>query len=284
MNTVTLPDGTPLPALGLGTWRMGESAGTRNDEVAAVRLAIEIGYRVFDTAEMYGEGGAEEVVGCALAQALRSGAATRDQLFVVSKVYPHNANRAGIAAACERSLKRLALDHIDLYLLHWPGPHPLHETVAGFEAMRAQGRIRHWGVSNFDTDDLRALGAAPGGERCAGNQVYYSLSARGAEFDLLPWQRAHLMPLMAYCPLDQGGLADSPVLHTVARRHGATPSQVALAWLMAQPGVMVIPKAVREAHLRENLAAADLRLTEADRAEIDRHFPAPRVKVALAMR
>lgn len=284
MNTVTLPDGTRLPAIGLGTWRLGESAGSRNEEVAAVRLAVEIGYRVIDTAEMYGEGGGETVVGRALAQALRSGAVTRDQLFVVSKVYPHNANRAGIAAACDRSLKRLALDHIDLYLLHWAGPHPLHETVAGFEAMRAQGRIRHWGVSNFDTDDLRALGAVPGGERCGGNQVYYSLSARGAEFDLLPWQRAHSMPLMAYCPLDQGGLVDSPVLHAVARRHGATASQVALTWLMAQPGVMVIPKAVREAHLRENLAAADLLLSPSDLDEIDRHFPAPRGKVALAMR
>lgn len=284
MNTITLPDGTSLPALGLGTWRLGESAASFNDEVAAVRLAIELGYRVIDTAEMYGEGGAEEVVGRALAQALRAGAVRREQLFVVSKVYPHNASRAGIAAACERSLKRLALDHIDLYLLHWPGPHPLRDTVAGFEAVHAQGRIRHWGVSNFDTGELHALRALPGGERCAANQVYYSLSARGAEFDLLPWQRAHAMPLMAYCPLDQGGLADSPVLRTVARRHDATPSQVALAWLMAQPGVMVIPKAVREAHLRENLAAADLHLTEADRVEIDRHFPAPRVKAALAMR
>lgn len=181
MNRVALPDGTPLPALGLGTCRLGESAATRDAEVAVVQLAIEIGYRVFDTAEMYGEGGAEEVLGRALVRALRSGAATRDQLFVVSKVYPHNASRAGVAAACERSLKRLALDHIDLYLLHWPGPHPLQDTVAGFEALRAQGRIRYWGVSNFDTDGLRALGTLPGGERCAGNQVYYSLSTRGPE-------------------------------------------------------------------------------------------------------
>jgi diketogulonate reductase-like aldo/keto reductase len=284
MNTVTLPDGTPLPALGLGTWRMGESARARDAEVAAVQLAVEIGYRVIDTAEMYGEGGAEEVVGRGLAQALRQGAVIRDQLFVVSKVYPHNADRAGIAAACERSLKRLALDHIDLYLLHWPGPHPLSETIAGFEALRARGRIRHWGVSNFDTDELRALAAVPGGERCAANQVYYSPSTRGVEFDLLPWQRARSMPLMAYCPLDQGGLADVPVLCEVARRRGATASQVALAWLMAQPGVMVIPKAVREAHLRENLAATDLVLTEADFAQIDRRFPAPRGKLALAMR
>ena len=284
MNTVTLPDGSVLPALGLGTWRMGESARSRAREIVAVRLAIEIGYRVIDTAEMYGEGGAEEVVGRAVAETLRSGEFTRDQLFVVSKVYPHNANRAGVAAACERSLKRLALDHIDLYLLHWPGPHPLRETVEGFDALRAQGRIRHWGVSNFDTAQMQALSETPGGSGCAANQVYYSPSARGAEFDLLPWQRARSIPLMAYCPLDQGGLASEAVLHEVAQRHAASASQIALAWLMARPGVMVIPKAVREAHLRENFAALDVRLTETDLAEIEQRFPAPRRKQPLAMR
>ncbi len=284
MNTLTLPDGTVLPALGLGTWHMGESARSRAAEVAALRLALEIGYRVIDTAEMYGEGGAEEAVGQALAEALRGGTVRREQIFVVSKVYPHNASRDGIAAACERSRKRLMLDHIDLYLLHWPGPHVLAETVAGFEAMQARGRIRHWGVSNFDLVDLHELSAVPGRERCAANQVYYSLSTRGAEFDLLPWQRTRSMPLMAYCPLDQGGLAGAPTLRAVAQRHGATASQVALAWLMKQPGVMVIPKAVRESHLRENFAAADLVLTETDLAEIDRHFPAPRRKTPLAMR
>ena len=284
MNTVSLPDGTSLPALGLGTWRMGESARARSAEVAAVRLAIELGYRVIDTAEMYGEGGAEEVVGQAVAQALREGVVTRDELFIVSKVVPHNASREGVVAACERSLRRLAVDHVDLYLLHWPGPHPLRDNVAGFEHLRAQGRIRHWGVSNFDADDLRALGAVAGGERCAANQVYHSLSTRGPEFDLLPWQRARTMPLMAYCPLDQGDLAGDAVLQRVAGRHGATASQVALAWLTAQPGVMAIPKAVRETHLRENFAAADLVLTDADRGEIDARFPAPRRKLPLAMR
>ena len=282
MNSVTLPDGSLLPALGLGTWRMGESARSRDAEVAAVRLAIDIGYRVIDTAEMYGEGGAEEVVGEAVAQAVRAGTVTREQLFIVSKVYPHNANRQGVVAACERSLKRLALDHIDLYLLHWPGPHPLRDTVAGFEALRQRGSIRHWGVSNFDTDEMDALIAVPAGDRCAANQVYYSLSARGVEFDLLPWQRERAMPLMAYCPLDRGGLVADPALQAVAKRHAATASQIALAALMAQAGVMVIPKAVREAHLRENLAAAALRLTAADLAEIDVRFPAPRRKLPLA--
>ncbi len=284
MNTVELPDGATLPSIGLGTWKMGESARTRAAEVAAVRLAIEIGYRVIDSAEMYGEGGAEEVVGQALAQALRAGTVTRDQLFVVSKVYPHNASRAGVGAACERSLKRLQLDHIDLYLLHWPGPHPLRETIAGFEALQTQGRIRRWGVSNFDTAEMRELSSLTGAAGCAANQVYYSLGARGVEFDLLPWQRERTMPLMAYCPLDQGGLADEPALVEVAENHGATASQIALAWLMAQAGVMVIPKAVRDAHLRENFAAAELRFDPADLAAIERRFPAPRRKLPLTMR
>ena len=284
MNTVTLPDGTRLPALGLGTWHLGESAASRAAEVAAVRLALELGYRVLDTAEMYGEGGAEEVLGQALAEALRTGTVARDEVFVVSKVYPHNASRAGVVAACERSRKRLGLDRIDLYLLHWPGPHPLHDTVAGFEVLQSQGRITHWGVSNFETDDMTQLSAVPGGERCAANQVYYSPSTRGAEFDLLPWQRARSMPLMAYCPLDQGDLAQDAALQRVAERHGATASQVALAWLIARGGVMPIPKAVREPHLRANLAAIDLVLNEADLSEIERRFPAPRRKQVLATR
>ncbi len=284
MNTVALADGAMLPSIGLGTWRMGESSRHRAAEVAAVRLAIEIGYRVIDTAEMYGEGGAEEVVGQAVAEALRAGTVARDQLFIVSKVYPHNANRAGLVAACGRSLKRLQVDRVDLYLLHWPGPHPLRETVAGFETLQAEGRIGRWGVSNFDMEAMHQLIGIPGGNRCSVNQVYYSLSERGAEFDLLPWQRERSMPLMAYCPLDQGGLADEPDLCEVANRHGATASQIALAWGMAQPGVMVIPKAVREAHLRDNFAAAALRLEAAQFAAIDHRFPTPRRKLPLAMR
>ena len=263
---------------------MGESAGARAREVAAVRLALEMGYRVIDTAEMYGEGGAEEVVGQALNEALRAGTVTRDQVFVVSKVYPHNASRQGMLAACERSRRRLGLDRIDLYLLHWAGPHPLRDTVAGFEALQAKGEVTHWGVSNFDTDDLRELFGVPGGERCAANQVYLSPSTRGAEFDLLPWQRERSMPLMAYCPLDQGDLASDATLRRVAERHAATPSRVALAWLIARGGVMPIPKAVSEAHLRDNLAAIDLVLDEADLSEIERRFPAPRRKQTLAMR
>ncbi|KQW38709.1 aldo/keto reductase [Rhizobacter sp. Root404] len=284
MNSVVLPDGSAWPALGLGTWHMGESARTRAAEIAAVRLALEIGYRVIDTAEMYGDGGAEDVVGEGVAEALRTGVVARDELFIVSKVYPHNASRAGVAAACERSRRRLRLDRIDLYLLHWSGPHPLNETVAGFQALQADGHIRHWGVSNFDTSEMRTLAAVPGGATCSANQVYHSLTERGAEFDLLPWLRERSMPMMAYCPLDQGGLVDEPGLREVGERHGATPSQVTLAWSMGRTGVMAIPKAVHEAHLRENFASASLVLTADDLATIERRFPMPRRKQPLAMR
>jgi diketogulonate reductase-like aldo/keto reductase len=283
MHVVTLPTGETLPALGLGTWRIGESRRSRAAEVAAVRLALQLGYRVIDTAEMYGEGGAEEVVGEAVAAAIAAGELRREDLFIVSKVYPHNASRAGVQAACGRSLQRLRLEHIDLYLLHWRGQHALRGTVAGFEALKEQGRIGHWGVSNFDTDDMEELVAVDGGDRCAVNQVYYALSERGIEVDLLPWLRAHRMPCMAYCPLAQGRLAADPTLTRVGRRHGVTPTQVALAWVLAQPGVQAIPKAVREAHLRENLAARELVLRPEDFAEIDQQFAPPRRKRPLAM-
>ncbi len=283
MQHVSFPDGHSVPAIGLGTWRMGESARERAREVAAVRLALEIGYRVIDTAEMYGDGGAEEVVGQALAEALRAGTVTRDEVFVVSKVYPHNASRAGVRAACERSRRRLGLDRIDLYLLHWRGAHALSDTVAGFEALAEAGEISRWGVSNFDVDDMEELLAVRGGAACASDQVYYSLGERGAGFVLLPWLQRHGMPLMAYCPIDQGGLAGEPRLAALAARHGATAAQLALAWAMEQPGVMAIPKAVREAHLRENLAAAAITLAPGDLVELDALFAPPRRKTALAM-
>ena len=283
MPMVTLPSGESVPALGLGTWRIGEVASRRAAEIKAVRLAISMGYRAIDTAEMYGEGGAEEVVGAALAQALKAGDVKREELFIVSKVYPHNASSAGARKACERSLRRLGLEQIDLYLLHWRGAHPLAETVEVFERLRADGRIRHWGVSNFDTSDMDELRAVSEGAHCAANQVYYSLGQRGAEFSLLPWLRQHGMPAMAYCPIDQGGLASSKVLAALGQRHGASAAQVALAWVLAQPQVMAIPKAVQEPHLRENLAAASLVLSAQDLAELDAHFPPPRRKTALAM-
>lgn len=283
MKTVMLPDREAVPALGLGTWRMGEQRNRSADEVAAVRLALDLGYRVIDSAEMYGEGGAEIVVGQALAEAMRGGSLDRSELFVVSKVYPHNASREGVVTACERSRQRLGLDVIDLYLLHWRGSHPLAATVAGFEQLASAGQIRHWGVSNFDVDDLEELMTVPGGSSCAANQVYYSLSERGPEHSLLPWMRQHRMPLMAYSPIDQGRLAGDTKLRGVAERHAASPARVALAWVLAQDGVMAIPKAVREPHLRDNLAAAMLSLSEGDLQALDAGFPPPRRKTSLAM-
>ena len=282
MKSISLPGGERWPVLGLGTWRIGESAHERPREVASVRSALEMGYRVIDTAEMYGEGGAEEIVGRAIEGAIRAGTVAREALFVVSKVYPHNASYKGVADACDRSRKRLGLDAIDLYLLHWRGAHPLSETVSGFEALRASGAIRHWGVSNFDTDDLDELWQVPGGQACAMNQVYYSLSERGPEFALMPWQAAHGMPLMAYSPIDQGRLAEDKRLRGLAANRGVTPAQLALAWVIARD-VMAIPKAMGGSHLRDNLAAADFRLEPADLAEIDRCFPAPLRKSPLAM-
>lgn len=280
---VTFADGTRWPALGLGTWRYGESAARRAAEIQAVRAALESGYRVIDTAEMYGEGGAESVVGEALAGALRDRVVAREELHVVSKVYPHNAGRTAMRKACEASLRRLGLDRIDLYLLHWRGTVPLTETLAGFEDLAQRGHIARWGVSNFDTADLKEIEAAPNGQGCAANQVYLSLGQRGAEFELLPWQQARSMPLMAYSPLDQGALAGNEVLSQVAQRHGATATQLALASLMALQGVMVIPKSSDPDRVRENWRAASLRLTPDDRAKLDKAFPPPRRKRPLAM-
>ncbi len=283
MHTVSLPNGECIPALGLGTWRMGESPRTRASETAALRLAIELGYRLIDTAEMYGDGGAEEAVGEAVAQALRAGDVRREELFIVSKVLPHNASRAGTVAACERSLRRLQLQHIDLYLLHWRGQHALRDTVAGFEALQQRGLLRHWGVSNFDTDDMEELAGVPHGAHCASNQLYYALSERGIEVDLLPWLRARHMPCMAYSPIDRGTLANDATLRSIGQRRGVSAAQVALAWVLEQPQVLAIPKAVREAHLRENLAAVALALTPEERVELDQRFPPPRRKVPLAV-
>jgi diketogulonate reductase-like aldo/keto reductase len=280
---VSFPNGEPRPSLGLGTWRFGEDADRRAAELASLRQALEMGWRVVDTAEMYGDGGAEEVTGQALAEAQRSGV-PRSELFVVSKALPEHAGARALQAACEASLRRLQLDSIDLYLLHWRGGVPLAETVRGFEQLQRRGLIRLWGVSNFDLDDMRQLGAVPGGKACATNQVYYSLSQRGVEHDLLPWQRVQQMPLMAYSPFDQGELVDHPRLRPVAERHRATPAQVALAWLLRQPGVMAIPKAGNALHLRHNWAAQQLRLTVEDLTELDRCFAPPSGRQPLAVR
>lgn len=282
VNDLTLPSGHEMPALGLGTWRMGESRAARHGELNALRLALELGYRAIDTAEMYGDGGAEELLGEALARSF-GGGLRRDELFIVSKVYPHNATAKGVVAACERSLRRLRLDYIDLYLLHWRGSVPLRQTVEGFERAQQRGLIRHWGVSNFDLDEMLELVEVPGGAACSANQVWFSLSRRGAEFDLLPWQRSRQMPLMAYSPIDQGALARHAGLAALAQRHDATPAQLALAWVLGQPGVMAIPKSSDAERLRHNLHAASLVLDAADREELDRLFKPPAAKQPLAM-
>ncbi len=275
--TVALPDGTAVPALGQGTWHMGERATDAGREAAALRLGIDLGMTLIDTAEMYAEGGAESVV----AQAIRG---QRDRVFLVSKVYPHNASRAGVQAACARSLRRLGTDRIDLYLLHWLGSHPIAETIAGFQALQRDGHIRHWGVSNFDAAGMRAVASAPGGADCATDQVLYHPDERGIEFDLLPWCRQRRMPVMAYSPVGQAGrLLRSRALIEVAKRHGATPAQVAIAWAMRDGNVIAIPKAADPDHVRQNAAAAALALTAEDLAAIDTAHKPPTKRQPLAM-
>jgi diketogulonate reductase-like aldo/keto reductase len=278
MNSVRLPDGTVVPALGQGTWHMGERRGRRAEEAAALRLGLELGMTLIDTAEMYGEGGAEEVVAAAIA------GWPREDVFLVSKVYPHNAGGARLAAACERSLQRLGVTTIDLYLLHWRGSVPLMDTVEGFERMRAQGKIRRWGVSNLDVDDLTALGAA-GLAGCAANQVLYNLEHRGIEHDLLPFCRGRGMAVMAYTPIGQAGaMLRHAALAAVAARHGATPAQIAIAWTLRAPGgVISIPKAADPAHVRANAKAAEIVLTAEDLATLDAGFAPPTRKRPLAM-
>ena len=286
MRLVELPPAPAAeawPALGLGTWRFGERAARRGAEVAAVRAALDMGYRLFDTAEMYGEGGAEQVIGAALSAALRMGPLVRGDVQLVSKCYPQHADPVSMAKACDASRRRLGVDCIDLYLLHWRGSVPLAQTIAGFQALQQRGWIRRWGVSNFALHDLLELASLPGGTDCATNQVHYSLGERGIEFDLLPWMRARHMPVMAYCPIDGGALARHEGLAAMARQRSISTAQLGLAWLLEQGDVIAIPKAVQEAHLRDNLASVPIALTAAERAEIDALFPPPRAPQPLAM-
>ncbi|MER9330760.1 aldo/keto reductase [Mesorhizobium sp. M0488] len=276
VRTTTLPSGEAVPILGQGTWKMGEDARRRADEVDALKLGLDLGVTLIDTAEMYASGGAEEVV----AQAISG---RRDEAFLVSKVLPSNASRAGVQRACEDSLKRLRTDRIDLYLLHWPGGVPLTETVAAFEALKKAGKIRHWGVSNFDTDEMEDLVGLPDGGNVQTNQVLYNLSRRGPEFDLAPWSRKRGIPLMAYSPVEQGALAHNARLDAIAARHNATAAQIALAWVMQQDGVIAIPKAGSHEHIRQNVAALDIELTGEDLADLDRMFPPPTRKRGLEM-
>ena len=266
--TLKLPGGEIVPRLGQGTWRMGETPRLRDAEIAALRLGLDLGMTLIDTAEMYGDGEAEKIV----AEAIKG---RRDEVFIVSKVLPQNASRAGTVAACERSLKRLNTDRIDLYLLHWRGRYKLKDTLAAFQSLVKDGLIKAWGVSNFDVGDMEELAALPGGTAVATNQVLYNLARRGIEACLLLWYRSRHIPIMAYSPVEQGRLLRDRALARVAERYRATPAQIALAWLLRQDDMMVIPKATSLDHVRENRAALDLELSEADLAELDKAFPAP---------
>jgi diketogulonate reductase-like aldo/keto reductase len=276
VRTVALPSGERIPALGMGTWRMGEDPLLRDSEIAALRLGVDLGLTLVDTAEMYGDGLTEELVGEALA-------GRRDEVFLVSKVMPHHATRRGTVAACAESLDRLRTDHLDLYLLHWRGRVPLTETLAGFADLVASGRIRRWGVSNFDVGDMAELVGLPGGGGVQVNQVLYNLMRRGIEYDLLPWCVRAGIPIMAYSPVEQGMLLDHPVVRGVAERHGVSAAQVALAWVLRLDAVNAIPKAGTPKHVYEDRAALDLALTPADLRELDLAFPPPDHKMPLEL-
>jgi diketogulonate reductase-like aldo/keto reductase len=276
VRSVTLHNGERVPALGQGTWHMGEDRRRAAEEAKSIRLGIDLGMTLIDTAEMYGDGGAEEAIA-------RAAEGIRDSLFIVSKVYPHNGSRAGVVAACECSPKRLATDRIDLYLLHWRGSVPLAETLEGFQRLERDGKIRYHGVSNFDRADMAEWAALQGGDTVAANQVLYNLSRRGPEWDLVPWCREHRVAIMAYTPLGQGRMLGTPVLAEIGRRRNATAAQIALAWLLRQEDTIVIPKASRAEHVRENRDALDVALTEEDLAALDRAFPPPGGKTRLGM-
>ena len=274
MKTLKLPSGKEVPALGQGTWKMGEDSAKCLSEIAALRLGLDLGMTLIDTAEMYGQGKSEELVAEAIS-------GRRADVFLVSKVYPYNATRQGAVAACDRSLCRLKTDYLDLYLLHWRGSVPLAETIDTFQSLKTAGKIRDYGVSNFDREDMEEAAGVPGGQGIATDQVLYNLMRRGVEWDLLPWCRERRIPVMAYSPIEQGRLLRK--VAALAKRRGVTPAQIALAWLLHQEGVIAIPKASNQTHVRENRAALDLTLTDAELTELDRVFPPPRRKTGLEM-
>jgi Aldo/keto reductases, related to diketogulonate reductase len=276
MRTLELSGGGSIPVLGQGTWYMGDDARKRVEEIRALQTGIDLGLTLIDTAEMYGNGKSETLVGEAIA-------GRRDQVFLVSKVLPSNASRKGTRAACENSLKRLRTDVIDLYLLHWEGSYPFEETVAGMADLLEAGKIRHWGVSNLDVAEMEEFFSLPGGTACAVNQVLYNLSRRGVEYNLLPWCLERSLPVMAYSPVEQGRILTNPSLKRVAERLGATPAQTALAWVLERPGVMAIPKAGTAAHVAENAKSLDITLSARDKAELDAAFPPPACRIPLQM-
>ena len=276
MKMLHLPSGISVPVLGQGTWKMGEDLKRRGDEIAALRHGLDLGMSLIDTAEMYAEGGAEEIVAEAIVN-------RRAEVFLVSKVYPHNATRQGTIAACDRSLRRLKTDYLDLYLLHWRGSVSLAETLEAFKSLKQSGKIRDYGVSNFDIADMEKVSALSGGEAISTNQVLYNLIRRGIEWDLLPWCRAHGLPIMAYSPIEQGRMIDNKVLQEMAQHRGVTPAQLALAWLLHQEDIIAIPKSSDKAHIEQNRTALDLRLTIEELTALDKAFPPPSKRTALEM-
>lgn len=278
-RVITLSDGSTVPILGQGTWYMGEDPRAKENEIKALQLGIELGMTLIDTAEMYGNGGSERLVG----EAIKG---IRDKVFLVSKVYPHNAGKNKISTACENSLKRLGTDHLDLYLLHWRGGVPLEETIEGMENLKKEGKILRWGVSNFDTDDMQELVSATNGTNCVTNQVLYHLGSRGIEFDLLPWQKEHQMPIMAYCPLAQGGslrsqLLNDPTIREIAGEHNVNPLQIVLAWCIRSNDVIAIPRSTQEKHVIENATAASIELSKEELDKLNEIFPKPHRKLPL---
>ena len=276
MKHVTLPDGERVPALGMGTWNIGDDRNTRAEEIATLQTGLDMGLRLIDTAEMYGEGLSESLIGEALA-------GRRDDAFLVSKVYPHNASRKGTVAACERSLRRLGTDRLDLYLLHWRGDVPFEETIEAFLALQRAGKIRHFGVSNLDLADMEEFWDVPGGDATTVNQLLYNLTRRGIEYDLLPWMRERNVPVMAYSPIEQARLLRNPGLQRFAQQHGMTSAQAALAWLLTFDDIIAIPKTGHRDRLRENLRALDMTLTPEQLSQLDKLFPPPRHAQPLAM-
>jgi aldehyde reductase len=268
MRTLALPSGEKVPVFGMGAWNIGDSKATRAEEIATLRLGLDLGATLIDTAEMYGSGRSEDLVGEAIA-------GRRDEVFLVSKVLPSNASRKGTVTACERSLKHLKTDRIDLYLLHWRGSVPFAETIEAFEALKQAGKIRHFGVSNLDLAEMKSWWKVPAGQACAANQLLFNLTRRGIEYDLLPWLQERKVPVMAYSPIEQARVLGERGLVNFAKRHGMTPAQAALAWLLAKEGVIVIPKTGRRERLKENLGALDRKLDASQLAELDKLFPPP---------
>jgi diketogulonate reductase-like aldo/keto reductase len=264
----TFADGTSVPVLGQGTWEIGDDPATRDAEIAALSRGIDLGLTLIDTAEIYGNGKSERLVGEVIA-------GRRDEVFLVSKVRPENASEMKMMLACEKSLERLGTDRLDLYLLHWEGRVPLEETVAAFEELIDEGMIVRWGVSNLDLKTMQRLEAIEGGEHCAANQLLYHLGSRGIEFDLLPWMQSRDMPMMAYSPLGRGGLLEHPVITAIADRHDASPAQIALAAILRHDGLIAIPKASSVAHVEANADALEVRFDAEDHAALDKAFPPP---------